>query len=185
MELEVTERIGAERKERTPEPERTTHRNGYRARPWDTRVGRLELNTSPRQSRVFDWGAQEMRRRAFEEEVETFLQRERYARGGAGGGGRDAAARLRGLRDVLRLPAQALAASLDLERDRVGVCRGVAADGCGQARAPSGERRVPGVQAGRAAGAELASAQRRAHGDDLGAGRPAVRGWHSAARGGG
>jgi transposase-like protein len=41
MEAEVSELIGAERGERTPE--RLTHRNGYRARPWQTRAGELEL----------------------------------------------------------------------------------------------------------------------------------------------
>ena len=42
MELEVSELIGAQRGERRPE-DRATHRNGYRARRWDTRAGELEL----------------------------------------------------------------------------------------------------------------------------------------------
>ena len=42
MEAEVTELVGAGRGERAPE-ERLTHRNGYRARPWHTRAGELEL----------------------------------------------------------------------------------------------------------------------------------------------
>ena len=42
MELEVSELIGAERGERRPE-DRATHRNGYRARRWDTRAGEIEL----------------------------------------------------------------------------------------------------------------------------------------------
>ena len=41
MEAEVSAMIGAERYERTDE--RTTQRNGYRGRLWDTRVGSLEL----------------------------------------------------------------------------------------------------------------------------------------------
>jgi putative transposase len=41
MEAEVSELIGAERGERTPE--RLTHRNGYRARSWSTRAGEIEL----------------------------------------------------------------------------------------------------------------------------------------------
>jgi len=41
MEAEVTEKAGAGYGERTPE--RVTQRNGYRTRPWDTRVGTLEL----------------------------------------------------------------------------------------------------------------------------------------------
>ena len=42
MEVEVSELIGAERGERRPE-DRATHRNGYRARRWDTRAGEIEL----------------------------------------------------------------------------------------------------------------------------------------------
>jgi putative transposase len=41
MEAEVSELIGAERGERTPE--RLTQRNGDRSRPWSTRAGELEL----------------------------------------------------------------------------------------------------------------------------------------------
>ena len=41
MEAEVAAKIGAELGERSPE--RTTHRNGYRPREWDTRVGSIEL----------------------------------------------------------------------------------------------------------------------------------------------
>ena len=41
MEAEVAAQIGAEYGERTPT--RLTHRNGYRERPWDTRVGTLDL----------------------------------------------------------------------------------------------------------------------------------------------
>jgi hypothetical protein len=42
MEAEVTAKIGAEPHERSAE--RTTHRNGYRQRRWDTRLGTLQLN---------------------------------------------------------------------------------------------------------------------------------------------
>ena len=42
MEAEVAEMIGAELGERAPE-RRTTQRNGYRERSWETRVGELEL----------------------------------------------------------------------------------------------------------------------------------------------
>jgi putative transposase len=41
MEAEVSAQIGAGRYERSPE--RVSQRNGYRPRPWDTRVGTLEL----------------------------------------------------------------------------------------------------------------------------------------------
>lgn len=42
MELDVSQQIGAGRYERTPE--RTTYRNGYRKRVWETRVGEIPLN---------------------------------------------------------------------------------------------------------------------------------------------
>src|ERR671935_3101417 len=41
MEAEVSAQIGAGRYERSSD--RTTQRNGYRSRPWDTRLGTLEL----------------------------------------------------------------------------------------------------------------------------------------------
>jgi len=41
MEAEVSELVGAERGERSPE--RLTHRNGYWPRPWQTRAGEIEL----------------------------------------------------------------------------------------------------------------------------------------------
>jgi transposase-like protein len=41
MDAEVSEQIGAEHSQRTPD--RATHRNGYRARDWDTRVGTIDL----------------------------------------------------------------------------------------------------------------------------------------------
>lgn len=41
MEAEVTAKIGAAPGERSPE--RLTQRNGYRSRPWDTRIGTLDL----------------------------------------------------------------------------------------------------------------------------------------------
>ncbi len=42
MEGEVSELVGAERGERRPD-DRMTHRNGYRAREWQTRAGTVEL----------------------------------------------------------------------------------------------------------------------------------------------
>jgi putative transposase len=41
MEIEVKQQIGADRYERTEE--RTTYRNGYRERDWQTRVGDVPL----------------------------------------------------------------------------------------------------------------------------------------------
>jgi putative transposase len=42
MEAEISAEIGAELREVAPE-QRSTHRNGYRPRPWETRVGEIEL----------------------------------------------------------------------------------------------------------------------------------------------
>ncbi len=42
MESEVADLVGAELGERRPD-DRATHRNGYRARRWDTRAGEIEL----------------------------------------------------------------------------------------------------------------------------------------------
>jgi putative transposase len=42
MEAEVSEQVGARRGEVAPES-RVTHRNGYRSRPWETRVGEIDL----------------------------------------------------------------------------------------------------------------------------------------------
>jgi putative transposase len=41
MEAEITAQVGAAHGERSPE--RATHRNGYRPRPWETRAGEIEL----------------------------------------------------------------------------------------------------------------------------------------------
>ena len=41
MELEIEARTGAGHGSRSPD--RTNHRNGYRARPWETRAGRIDL----------------------------------------------------------------------------------------------------------------------------------------------
>ena len=42
MEAEISAQVGAEQGEVAPEA-RVTHRNGYRPRPWETRVGEIEL----------------------------------------------------------------------------------------------------------------------------------------------
>jgi transposase-like protein len=42
MDAEVSEQVGAQHGEVAPEA-RVTHRNGYRPRPWETRVGEIEL----------------------------------------------------------------------------------------------------------------------------------------------
>ena len=47
MELEVSQHLGAEKHERSEE--RRGYRNGYRERPWDTRVGTLQVKDAHRQ----------------------------------------------------------------------------------------------------------------------------------------
>jgi transposase-like protein len=62
MELEVSHHLGAERYERSPE--RTGQRNGYRERPWDTRVGTIELQVPRVRDGSFFPALLEPRRRA-------------------------------------------------------------------------------------------------------------------------
>jgi putative transposase len=62
LEAEVSVQIGAEHGERTPQ--RTTHRNGYRPRDWDTRVGTIELAVPRVRSGSFLPSILEPRRRA-------------------------------------------------------------------------------------------------------------------------
>jgi putative transposase len=62
MELEVAEQLGAERHERTAE--RSGYRNGYRERPWDTRVGTIELQVPRVRDGSFFPSLLEPRRRA-------------------------------------------------------------------------------------------------------------------------
>src|SRR4051794_24496392 len=60
MEAEVSELIGAAHGERTED--RATHRNGYRARRWDTRAGEIELHVPPGQLLPVVPAAQEAQR---------------------------------------------------------------------------------------------------------------------------
>lgn len=62
MEAEVGAQIGAARYERSPE--RTAQRNGYRPRPWDTRLGTLELAIPKLRTGSYFPGWLEPRRRA-------------------------------------------------------------------------------------------------------------------------
>ena len=63
MEFEVTAQVGAEHGERAPE-RRVTHRNGYRPRDWDTRVGPVELQVPKLRAGSFFPSILEPRRRA-------------------------------------------------------------------------------------------------------------------------
>ena len=77
MELEVAEQLGAERHERTSD--RTGYRNGYRERPWDTRVGTIELKVPRVRDGSFFPSLLEPRRRA--ERALVSVVQEAYVQG--------------------------------------------------------------------------------------------------------
>ncbi len=77
MELEVTERLRAERHERTPA--RSGYRNGYRERAWDTRVGSIELRVPRVRDGGFFPSLLEPRRRA--ERALVAVVQEAYVQG--------------------------------------------------------------------------------------------------------
>src|SRR5919202_348188 len=77
MELELAEHVGAERHERTPE--RSEYRNGYRERPWDTRVGSIELRVPRVRDGSFFPSLLEPRRRA--ERALVAVVQEAYVQG--------------------------------------------------------------------------------------------------------
>lgn len=77
MDAEVSAQIGAEKHERAEE--RTTYRNGYRSRPWDTRVGTLELQIPKLRSGSYFPTWLEPRRRA--EQALVAVVAEAYVQG--------------------------------------------------------------------------------------------------------
>ncbi len=77
MELEVAEQLGADRHERTPD--RNGYRNGYRERPWDTRVGTIELQVPRVRDGSFFPSLLEPRRRA--ERALVAVVQEAYVQG--------------------------------------------------------------------------------------------------------
>lgn len=77
MEVEVSELIGAQRYERTPS--RTTYRNGYRPRRWDTRVGTIELQIPKLRRESYFPSLLEPRRRA--ERASLAVVQEAYVHG--------------------------------------------------------------------------------------------------------
>src|ERR671917_1429069 len=77
MELELAEHVGAERHERTAE--RRGYRNGYRERPWDTRVGSIELQVPRVRDGSFFPSLLEPRRRA--EKALVAVVQEAYVQG--------------------------------------------------------------------------------------------------------
>jgi transposase-like protein len=77
MEMELAEHVGAERHERTLE--RSGYRNGYRERPWDTRVGSIELQVPRVRDGSFFPSLLEPRRRA--EKALVAVVQEAYVQG--------------------------------------------------------------------------------------------------------
>src|ERR671932_1585432 len=77
MKLELAEQLGAERHERTAE--RSGYRNGYRERPWDTRVGTIELQVPRVRDGSFFPSLLEPRRRA--ERALVSVVQEAYVQG--------------------------------------------------------------------------------------------------------
>ncbi|WP_067929719.1 IS256 family transposase [Alicyclobacillus shizuokensis] len=77
IEAEATAKIGAERYERSEE--RTTQRNGYRSRPWDTRLGTVELDIPKLRKGSFFPSLLEPRRRS--EQALTAVVQEAYVNG--------------------------------------------------------------------------------------------------------
>jgi transposase-like protein len=77
MEADVSGQIGAELGERTPD--RVTHRNGYRSREWDTRVGSIQLAIPRLRQGSYFPGFLEPRRRA--EQALVAVVQEAYVNG--------------------------------------------------------------------------------------------------------
>jgi transposase-like protein len=77
MEVDVSAQIGADRYEHSSE--RTTQRNGYRTRPWDTRVGTLEVAIPKLRTGSYFPSWLEPRRRA--EQALVSVVAEAYLRG--------------------------------------------------------------------------------------------------------
>jgi transposase-like protein len=77
MQIELAEHLGAERHERSAE--RTGYRNGYRERPWDTRVGTIELQVPRVRDGSFFPSLLEPRRR--EEKALVAVVQEAYVQG--------------------------------------------------------------------------------------------------------
>jgi transposase-like protein len=113
MELEVEQHLGAARHERTPA--RTGQRNGYRERPWDTRVGTVDL----RVPRVRDGGyfpsLLEPRTRA--ERALVAVVQEAYL-GGVSTRRVDALVKALGMEGISKSQVSRLCAELDAEVER-------------------------------------------------------------------
>jgi transposase-like protein len=110
MEAEVAAQIGAERYERTDE--RSTQRNGYRPRTWDTRVGSLELQIPKLRQGSYLPGWLEPRRRA--EQALVAVVAEAYVQG-VSTRKVEAVVQALGIAGISKSEVSRLAASLDAQ----------------------------------------------------------------------
>jgi putative transposase len=116
MEIEVSGKTGAAHGERLPE--RLTHRNGYRTRRWDTRVGSLELPIPKLRAGSYFPSFLEPRRRS--EEALCAVVCEAYVQGVSTRKVEDLVVAL-GLEGISKSQVSRLCASLD---ERVAAFRG-------------------------------------------------------------
>src|SRR5258708_24625346 len=113
MELEVTQQLGAEHYQRTPQ--RSGQRNGYRERRWDTRVGTLGLNVPRVRDGSYFPALLEPRRRA--ERALVAVVQEAYVQGVSTRRGEDLVQAL-GLQGVSKSQVSVLCQELDSEVER-------------------------------------------------------------------
>jgi transposase-like protein len=112
MEAEVTAQIGAGRYERTDD--RSTQRNGYRPRQWDTRVGSLELQIPKQRQGSYFPSWLEPRRRA--EQALVAVIAEAYVQG-VSTRKVEAVVQALGISGISKSEVSRLAASLDEQVD--------------------------------------------------------------------
>src|ERR671937_2566816 len=113
LELELAEHVGAERHERTAE--RSGYRNGYRERPWDTRVGSIELRVPRVRDGSFFPSLLEPRRRA--ERALVAVVQEAYLQGVSTRRVDDLVQAL-GMQGISKSQVSRLCAALDQEVER-------------------------------------------------------------------
>jgi putative transposase len=113
MELEVSQHLGAERYERTPE--RRGERNGHRERAWDTRVGTVELRVPRVRDGSYFPALLEPRRRA--ERALVAVVQEAYVQG-VSTRRVDELAQALGLQGISKSQVSRLCAELDAEVER-------------------------------------------------------------------
>ena len=171
MELEVSQHIGAERHERTAE--RTGQRNGYRDRPWDTRVGTIELKVPRVRDGSFYPVMLDPRKRA--ERALVAVVQEAYVQGVSTRRVDDLVQAL-GMNGISKSQVSRLCQGLDDEVERVqdqetGGSLPLCLAGC---HLPEGEGELSGSVPG---GGDRHRGEEHGGAGDPGAGRGTQRGW--------